>query len=180
MVQWVAAGVENIQQLFGKDLSDLYYLAGRNANAMKVRCINDDFSNVSPESVGGLVKKVGDPLPVKGQEYDVIGYFHGENDVRAYELDGLDYSNYPGGRLFFLDHRFEVIEDSFTPNHILEDGTMVERVNMYCTFTFDTVPPKRLPRKLKKKMQKQRRQAFTWDHPVQSFLPDPNPRRRPD
>lgn len=45
---------------------------------MIVKCVNDDWSNLTDNHVGKMVLKVGDPMPEKGKEYEVIGYINHE------------------------------------------------------------------------------------------------------
>ena len=133
---------------------------------MKVRCINDDWSDVPIGSVAHAVLTVGDPMPVKGEIYEVIGTSWVEKEKVAYELAEFDYSNYPGGRLLFKKERFEIVDDSFVPNAVRNIAgmgeTLVREERMYISFNFDLPKPKRIPRK-KKKLNKKfiRIQTFT-------------------
>lgn len=124
---------------------------------MKVKLINDDWSNVNPDSVLGKILLVGDPLPVKGQEYTVSGFiYHDVNGVKldGYILEEFDYeSTY--GILGFLSSRFEVITDSpFVPNTVTESGDLARSYTCYASISLPLYKEPRLPRKLKKRLKK--------------------------
>lgn len=140
---------------------------------MKVKCINDDWSTVQKGSVGDLVLKVGDPMPVKGNEYEVIGHGHYEGQEDSYELAGLDYSNYPGGRMLFKKSRFEIVDDTFIPNMVLGEehglyaGTPAREMNMYMSFSFPAAKIGKMPRKKKKAFKKY---GMTFTHSKYKLL----------
>jgi hypothetical protein len=102
---------------------------------MKVRCVNDDFSNVVKGGVASLVLMVGDDMPVNGKVYEVVGYAMDGSTVKAYELAELDYSNYPGGKLLFKASRFEIIDETFVPNTVC-DGYPARALNVYINIQF--------------------------------------------
>ena len=109
---------------------------------MKVKCINDDWStrldgSPMPEIIKNILL-VGDNdiIPQKGKIYTVIGYDY-TNLFNAYMLKERDTSLY-GKKCTFDTRRFEVIDNSFTPNDvIIIDGDIYpcEKVQMYfCTW----------------------------------------------
>ena len=113
---------------------------------MKVLCINGDFSNTTCEAVKNILK-VGDThlLPQEGEIYKVIGYasWHNHPDKKestgSYELELPDHSQY-GIQLVFNKNRFVVVDNTFTPNHIVQEGDwqgeLVEIINMYTSVSF--------------------------------------------
>lgn len=121
---------------------------------MIVRCIDDDWSTVPEGSVHRAVLAVGDPMPEKGKEYKVKGYVHVERELVGYELEGLDYSNYPGGTLLFKKERFEKVRDSYELNHYDPDFGACELTTMYCTMSFPNLKIGKMPRKKKKHFKK--------------------------
>lgn len=115
---------------------------------MKVKLINDDWSNVSENSVAYLVLKVGDPMPIRGEEYEVIG-----SSKEGYELAEFDYSNYPSGRLLFKKERFIITDDSFVPNCVY-DGSSARKLNFYLSIDYPISSFGKMPRKKKKMLKK--------------------------
>lgn len=88
---------------------------------MIVKCINDkfDFSKSDAKFIKNMIL-VGDLelyLPKNGCEYEVIGSWFSENEIKGYLLKEFDCSIY-GGNLYFSKERFEIIDDSFIPNDI--------------------------------------------------------------
>lgn len=128
---------------------------------MKVKCINDDWSNVLPNTIAAYVLKVGDPMPEKGKEYEVIGV-----SEAGYELGGLDFSAYPGGRMLFKKERFEISDDTFVPNAVY-NGTPVRMVNMYFSLSFPKSAMGKMPRKMKKRFKKH---GFLFTHPAHKLV----------
>jgi len=96
---------------------------------MIVKCINDKFDEEN--KILKAIKLVGDDylIPKLDQEYEVIGY--GDFKKRkGYLLKEIDTSIY-GARLFFNEDNFMIIDDSFMPNIILEDGHLAREVLLY-------------------------------------------------
>ena len=82
---------------------------------MKVKLIDDDFSNCPEDHVLYKVMLVGDEIPEINKIYTVKTICHFKNGILAYELEELDYSAYPNG-IAFNSERFEVISNEYVVN----------------------------------------------------------------
>lgn len=105
---------------------------------MKVRFIDDDYSKVEGQKFKNILL-VGDDalLPKLGEVYEVVGYANIEG-VNYYELAGLESpENYEISVIVFNVDRFEIVDETFVPNHIEEDGSLVRKSTFYVNFELD-------------------------------------------
>lgn len=102
---------------------------------MRVRCIDDHYSEEDKGDLISAILKVGDDhlLVKKGQQYNVIGFAHFTNGNRCYELEEINTLEYGyDKKLVFKDHRFEIVDTPFEPNAVdKSSGNLCRNVNFY-------------------------------------------------
>lgn len=105
---------------------------------MIVKCINDNYSD-SKSPIVQAILTVGDNdcLPKKDGLYEVVGYYdykdpETKEQKTAYILEGegLENSINYGAKLVFPSEKFIVHDDTFVPNFVTEDGSLVRKVVM--------------------------------------------------
>lgn len=74
---------------------------------MKVKCIDNDYSNISNKIKPIFI--VGEAVPELGKEYTVEREVYFDNHLKGYMLKEFDYSAY-NLEIAFKSSRFEVIE----------------------------------------------------------------------